>query len=84
MGTTKGAYKPDFEKGSKVVIRDAAFLKTFHRSWKLHDPLQREQLAFAGREAEVAAVGIYHGGDELYMLVGIPGIWHESCLTPSS
>jgi hypothetical protein len=22
----------------------------------------------------------HHGGDELYKLKGVPGIWHEQCL----
>jgi hypothetical protein len=25
-------------------------------------------------------VGFYHGGDVLYTLDGIPGLWHEQCL----
>jgi hypothetical protein len=29
------------------------------------------------------SVGFYHGGDVLYVLEGIPGVWHESCLTKS-
>jgi hypothetical protein len=28
----------------------------------------------------VAAIGYYHGGDVLYTLNDIPGIWHEQCL----
>ena len=26
------------------------------------------------------AKGFYHGGDELYKLKGMPGVWHEQCL----
>lgn len=26
-------------------------------------------------------VGFYHGGDELYGLEGVPGLWHKQCLT---
>jgi hypothetical protein len=29
----------------------------------------------------VTSVRYYHGGDVLYELEGIPGIWHEACLT---
>lgn len=25
-------------------------------------------------------IGYYHGGDELYWLKGVPGVWHERCL----
>ena len=25
-------------------------------------------------------VGFYHGGDALYELEGVPGVWHEVCL----
>jgi hypothetical protein len=83
MGSTKGPYNPEFVRRSTVKIRDAAFLESFRKSWSYHHPLQPEQLAFAGREAEVATASVYHGGDELYTLVGVPGIWHESCLGPS-
>lgn len=30
----------------------------------------------------MASVTFYHGGDELYELKGVPGLWHEACLTP--
>ena len=29
----------------------------------------------------VSSVGFYHGGDELYVIEGIPGVWHEVCLS---
>jgi hypothetical protein len=80
MGHTKGPYNLEFEKGSRVRVRDAAFLEAFRKSWAYHHPLQTEQIAFAGREAEVATASVYHGGDELYTLVDVPGIWHEQCL----
>ncbi len=49
-------------------------------SWKLHDPVQSEQLVHANQVAKVVSCGIYHGGDELYKLEGVPGVWHEGCL----
>lgn len=55
-------------------------LDTFLRTWKYHNKLKPEQLGYAGQIAEVQSVGFYHGGDELYTLKGIPGIWHEECL----
>jgi hypothetical protein len=29
---------------------------------------------------ESDAAGYYHGGDVLYTLTGVRGIWHEQCL----
>jgi hypothetical protein len=41
-------------------------------------------LDYADRVARVESVGFYHGGDELYKLQGITGIWHEQCLRDAS
>jgi hypothetical protein len=38
-------------------------------------------LRYAGRTARVRSVSFYHGGDELYELEDIPGIWHEENLS---
>jgi hypothetical protein len=38
------------------------------------------QFEYAGTIAEIESVGFYQGGDELYKLKGLPGIWHEVCL----
>jgi len=73
-------YKEDFPVGSKVRIADALELQEFQRTWQYHHKLRPEQLTYAGRIAEVQKVGFYHGGDVLYELHGIPGIWHEQCL----
>lgn len=80
MGKTKGPYKEEFPKGTKVKVADRSFLEDFHRTWRLHHKLEPEQLGFADRIATVKSVGFYHGGDELYELDGVPGIWHEACL----
>jgi hypothetical protein len=80
MGTRRGPYVQDFTVGTQVRIKPLQVLVSFQRLWKLHNPLHDDQLAFAGRTAEVASAGFYHGGDELYVLVGVPGIWHEQCL----
>jgi hypothetical protein len=80
MGRTRGAYKEEFPVGTTVRVVDRAELEAFVQTWTLHDPLQSGQLAFAGATARVASVGFYHGGDELYSLEGVPGIWHEACL----
>jgi len=76
-------YQADFPVGSSVRIAERADLEHFHATWKLHNPLLAEQFNFAGRNAEVSAVGYYHGGDPLYTLRDIPGVWHEQCLSAS-
>jgi hypothetical protein len=74
------AYREDFRKGSAVRIRDRAFLERFMQEWRYHHKLQPAQLAFADIGATVRGVSFYHGGDVLYELEGVPGIWHEACL----
>lgn len=80
MGRTRGPYAEEFPVGSVVSIRERPFLETFSREWKWHNPLRSEQLEYAGRSAPVTRVSFYHGGDELYQLAEIPGLWHEQCL----
>jgi hypothetical protein len=75
-------YKESFPAGTWVRIAEREVLDTFLKAWKVHNPLKSEQLAFAGKVAEVENVGFYHGGDALYMLKEIPGVWHERCLRP--
>lgn len=82
MGKTKGPYNAEFPVGSTVRIADRASLEEFARSWKYHNKLQPEQIEYHDRVAKVARASVYHGGDELYELEGIPGIWHEQCLAP--
>ena len=74
------AYHALFEVGSPIRIESLDVLRAFRGSWKFHHPLADEQLAFADRSAIVASVGYYHGGDVLYRLRDVPGIWHEGCL----
>jgi hypothetical protein len=76
------AYSASFEVGTPVRIRSLDELNAFRKSWKFHHPLADEQLAFAHRSATVETVGFYHGGDVLYTLKDVPGIWHERCLEP--
>ena len=63
---------------------DDVRLEEFRKTWKWHHPLQEEQLRYSGATSVVQDVGFYHGGDELYELEGIPGIWHEACLERES
>jgi hypothetical protein len=74
------AYDALFEVGSTVRIQPFGVLDAFRSSWKFHHPLTVEQLRFADHSATVASIGYYHGGDVLYTLKDVPGIWHEECL----
>jgi hypothetical protein len=77
-------YKEDFPVGSKIRIAGSLPLQEFQRTWKYHHRLNAEQLEYAGKIAQVEKVSFYHGGDVLYELRDIPGIWHEQCLGPTS
>ena len=66
--------------GTLVKIVDRDFLENFMRTWKLHNKLQPDQLDYAGKAGIIKSVGFYHGGDELYQIEAVPGIWHECCL----
>ena len=80
MGAAKGPYNAEFPAGTRIRIAPRPDLERFREEWRYHDPLEAEQLDFADRVATVSRVGFYHGGDELYELADIPGIWHECCL----
>jgi hypothetical protein len=80
METSEGIYKEEFPKGSAVKIGSRPSLENFLTTWKFHHKLDLDQLYYAGQVAEVEWVGCYHGGDVLYKLKGVPGIWHEQCL----
>lgn len=80
MGKTKGPYKAEFPVGAKVRIAERPVLEEFRRTWKYHHFLQSEQLDYAGAAALVESIAFYHGGDEVYWLKGVPGVWHERCL----
>ena len=73
-------YQEQFPVGSRVRILDREPLARFAREWKYHNPLTPAQLEFAGTEGVVSDVAFYHGGDPLYSLAGLPGVWHEQCL----
>lgn len=79
-GKSNGPYKEEFSKGSTVKIADRTFLEEFLRTWKFHHQLEVAQLEFAENTAKVKSVGFYHGGDELYELERVPGMWHKQCL----
>ena len=81
MGKTKGLNQAEFEVGAEVRIADLGFLQSFLEAGQYHNELEEEQLAYAGRTAKVKEISFFHGGDEIYTLEGIPGVWHEECLT---
>jgi hypothetical protein len=80
MVRERGPYNADFPVGTRVRVADSAFLEEFRTTWRYHHPLQPDQLPCAGVVTEVEKIGYYHGGDELYWLKGVPGVWHEQCL----
>jgi hypothetical protein len=80
MGKSKGPYNPEYPAGTKVRVAARPVLENFLRTWEYHNKLDPAQLEYAGAIAEIESVGFYHGGDELYKLKGLPGIWHEACL----
>jgi hypothetical protein len=80
VGKTKGLNVAEFEVGSEVRIADRAFLESFLEAGQYHNELEPEQLEYAERVAKVREVTFFHGGDEIYALDGIPGVWHEECL----
>ena len=71
---------PRFPEGSKARIVDRAALEVFMATWRYHHKLRLEQLEYADRVATVTDVGWYHGGDPVYKLEGIPGLWLDQCL----
>jgi hypothetical protein len=81
VGKTKGLNTPEFEVGSEVRVADRAFLENFLEAGQYHNELEPEQLEHASRVAKVKAIDFFHGGDEIYTLEGLPGVWHEECLT---
>jgi hypothetical protein len=67
--------------GTRVRVADLEDLARFQADWKQHHPLQPEQLEYAGADATVHDIVYYRGGDPLYNLDGVPGTWHEPCLS---
>ncbi|MGH7539240.1 MAG: hypothetical protein ACREMF_11450 [Gemmatimonadales bacterium] len=81
MGRLQGPYNPDFPPGTTVRIAGRKVLERFLAPvWDFHHPLDQRQLEHADRLATVRAVSYHRGGDELYELDGLDGIWHEACL----
>ena len=77
---TATPYHEKFPAGTSVRIADVLTLQEFRRSWQYHNKLEERQLGYHDQIAVVKQVGFYHGGDALYELEEVPGIWHECCL----
>ena len=75
-------YKARHSAGSTVRVAAKNVLEDFAKTWNLHNPLTPKQLAYAGRKTKVESIGYYHGGDVLYVLQDLPGVWHERCVEP--
>lgn len=78
--STMSAYSERYPVGSRVRVANRKHLEAFRRDWQFHNPLELHQLSYAGTRAVVSDIGFYHGGDVLYSLSGVPGVWHEECL----
>jgi len=70
--------------GDTVRIADQKVLEQFFLTWKLHHPLVADQIPLGGQTATIKTSMMYHGGDILYELVEVPGIWHQQLLSPQS
>lgn len=77
-----GLYQATYPVGSRVRIIGDGELEEFARTWTYHHKLRPEQMSYAGVSATVKEVSFYHGGDQLYVLEDVPGIWNEPCLKP--
>jgi hypothetical protein len=73
-------YKEAFPAGTRVRVADRTFLERFMVEWRYHHKLRADQLPYADQEAKVKGVAFYHGGDPIYTLEDIPGLWLEQCL----
>jgi hypothetical protein len=80
MGRTRGLYHEEYAIGSFVKIAERNALDDFMRTWTLHNKLEVKQLDYAGKKGRIRSVGFYHGGEELYQIEDVPGMWHEECL----
>lgn len=80
MEKSKEIYHAEFPEGTTVRVAQRDDLERFRADWKFHNPLQPEQLEYSGQLAIVTNVYFYHGGDELYELADLPGIWHGRLL----
>jgi hypothetical protein len=72
-----------FRDGTTIHLAERATLDEFFRTYDGHHRLEANQLESGGKVAIVRASYMYHGGDMLYELEGLPGLWHEQLLGPA-
>jgi hypothetical protein len=75
-------YHEAYPVGIVVRVADRSFLEQFMKTWQYHHKLHPDMLEYADHLATVDNVGFYHGGDPIYKLIDIPGLWLEQCLRP--
>ncbi len=63
-------------------IADQKVLEEFQKSWVFHHGLEDGQLKYAGKAAKIVKRSFFRNGDILCELEGLPGVWHEKCLSP--
>jgi len=73
----RSPYESMFDAGDIVRIEKRESLERFRSEWKFHHPLSESHMSYAERTTTVSKVGLFHGGDALYELDGMPGFWHE-------
>jgi hypothetical protein len=72
------AYHSVFLRGENVKIKPPEFLRQYLApDWRWHNPLDSDNLKFAGGVFAVVDIGYFHGGEVMYELQGIRGFWHE-------
>jgi hypothetical protein len=75
------SYSARFAVGDVVCVVGLESLEGFRRPrWPYHHPIEPDKLELAGTGATIASVGYYHGGEALYELEVLPGVWHEATL----
>ncbi len=75
-------YQPLYPAGSRVLIAGADVLQRYMRHhYKYHHPMTDAHLEHANESHIVSDVGMYFGGDQLYVLEKLPRlVWLEECL----
>jgi hypothetical protein len=71
-----------FQAGDRVRIKSLEILQEFTLH-PVYQPLQESQFKYADKLAVIAESSMYHGGNILYQLKGVPGIWHQDLLLPA-
>lgn len=73
------SYLAQFPLGTRVRAADREDSSAFNENG-VSITRFKPTTSHAGSHAVVSDVGFYHGGDVLYTLENVPGVWHERCL----